>query len=126
MIHDDFAHAIRIVFRGDVAIHASPVVNVVEFFPTPSTGNIFIGEARPAASAWASSTARNRGGVPCVENALARRRNGRAITRPTPVFPVEQFARDLADAVQLRNRDHLFMRGDLETRCRPDVLYTIG
>jgi hypothetical protein len=40
--------------------------------------------------------------------------NGLAMTRPTPIPLADQLVGNPADAIELRDRDHLFVRGDLE------------
>ena len=73
---------------------------------------------RRFASASSSMPRGRRHGV-VVAVGGARERAGRADERPrdhAPHFvrPAQDLARDLADAVQLGKRDHLFVRGDLE------------
>src|SRR5271156_3272561 len=107
----ELGHSVGIVFRGDVIFHAAAVVNVVN-----------LADAEDWHFFFRQNVQQHRAGrfhrviVPPLG---ASKISGSAGERPGDdaayaIRAVQEFARDLAHAIELGNRNHVFVRGDLK------------
>ena len=106
-----FLHAVGIALGGDVFLDAAPVINVMN-----------LANSEDAHFALGKNIQEH--GLRRIDGVIMPPRRPHKISgnsrerpgndAPHAVRPVQQFARDLAHAIQLRNRNYVFMRGNLK------------
>src|ERR1700690_435442 len=107
----ELRHSIGIVLCSDVVPYSAPVVNIVDF-SNAKDGHVSFGK----------DVEQHRAGrLDCVIVAAlgSAEISWRAGKWPSnhaahAIWPVQQFPRDLANPIKLRNRNYVFVRGNLE------------
>ena len=106
-----FRHAIRIIFRRYVIIHAARIVNIVNLSDAEHRHLLFRQHVQQhGPRRFHRIVMPPLGSFVITARSAKRPRNH----PPHPIRPVQQFPRDLAHAIQLRHRNHVFMCRNLK------------